>query len=179
MINDKPTILSHSVLICCVIFFMDLSFVIYHFNNTDHDTIGVHMLLEVVDGGLLEVAEVADAECPFGGGLPFEVDLLTEVGRRDEGGWYDVMVVVATIEDLVVRLSVIWTEHHAHQGEVGLVADKTRFLEEREGIADDGGWHHVQTGPCLGRVIRGGGVVEISQTEVRSTSTLQHQSAIE
>ena len=86
---------------------------------------GVDVLLEVIDVGLLVVAQVADAECPSGAELPVECEHLTEVGGTHEGGGHDIPVVVTSCKDLVVRLPVIRTEHNSQQGEVQLVGSRS------------------------------------------------------
>ena len=60
------------------------------------------MLLEVIDGGLLVVAQIADADIPLLARAPFQREQLSEGGGADEGGGYHVMVVVAKREDLVI-----------------------------------------------------------------------------
>ena len=53
------------------------------------------MLLEVVDLGLLVVAEVGQAQCPFFRTVPIYRCELAEGGGGNKSGGYDVMIVVA------------------------------------------------------------------------------------
>ena len=81
------------------------------------------MLFEVVDLQLLVVTQIAHGK---GGGLPqmpSHRKLLTERRGRDERGGHDVMVVVAQGENLVVRLSVVGTEHQTAERQVQLIAE--------------------------------------------------------
>ena len=83
------------------------------------------MLFQVVHLGLLVVAQIANAQH----GLWFtarkryvECEHVAQRGRRTDGRRHDVMIVVATREDFVVRLSVVGREHQACQGNAEFIA---------------------------------------------------------
>ena len=78
----------------------------------------VDVRLQVVDAGLLVVAEIAYAEGEAAAHLTVEGQLLTEGGGRDEGGGHQVVVVVAAREDFVVGLPVVRTEHQTDEGQL-------------------------------------------------------------
>ena len=80
-----------------------------------HKPMGIDMRFQVIDLGLLVMTEIADAEGPCTSGIPVDGELLPQVGCRDEGGRYDIVVVVALAEDLVIGLSVVRTEHDADE----------------------------------------------------------------
>ena len=105
---------------------------------------GVKMLLQVIHLQLLEVTEVTDAEVVPARDLPVEGDELSEGGGRDEGGGYDVMVVVATSEDLVIALSEVGREGQAYQGQVGFVAQGELLLPKCKGVFADGRRHDLE-----------------------------------
>ena len=64
---------------------------------------------------LLQVAKVAETERGERSEVDVRHDLVAHVGCGDEGGGHDVVVVVATGENLVVGLSVVGTEHDTHE----------------------------------------------------------------
>ena len=80
------------------------------------------MTLKTVDIRLLYVGEITESQ----GCLAADVDVCHELmahgGRRDEGGGHDIMVVVATVEYLIVGLSVVGREHHTCERQLHLVA---------------------------------------------------------
>ena len=76
---------------------------------------GIDVLLQVIHLGLLVVAQIAHSEVPLLARMPIDGKQLAYGGGRDEGGRYDIVIVVASCEDLVVRLSVIGTEHDTYQ----------------------------------------------------------------
>ena len=67
---------------------------------------------------MLVVAQVGEGERVAAGVVPVEGNYLPEGGGRDKGGGYDVMIVVAAGEYLVIALSVVWTEHQSYQWEL-------------------------------------------------------------
>ena len=99
---------------------------------------GIDVLLEVIDFGLLVVAQVADADVPLSACLPLEGEHLSQVGSTDSSCGYDVMVVVAKREDLVVGLSVVGAEHQSQQLYVRLIAQVEALAEEWEAEGGDG-----------------------------------------
>ena len=72
------------------------------------------------------------------------------------------MIIIPTREDLIVRLSVIRTEHQSHEGEVQLVAQGKMLLPDVETVGGDGGRHEVQGDPGLGGIIGIAHIVEKS-----------------
>ena len=80
---------------------------------------GVMMLFEVVDFGLLVVAQIANAELrrdvsPREGNV--ERERMAQGGCCTDSGRHDIMVVVAPRENLIVGLSIVGGEHQADQG---------------------------------------------------------------
>ncbi len=65
------------------------------------------MLLQIVHLLLLEVAEITYTEVVFGRDYPIEGEELSEGRGRDECSGYDVVIVVAAPENLVIALSEI------------------------------------------------------------------------
>ena len=82
------------------------------------------------------------------------------------------MVVVAAIEDLVVRLPVVRTEHQAKQREVQLVAQREVLLFDVEAVGGDACRHEVQSDTSLGGVVRRAHVVEEAEIEIRQAASL-------
>ena len=83
------------------------------------------------------------------------------------------MVVVATIEYLVIRLSVVGREADSRQGQCQLVASDKGFVEQLEAIAGNTRRHKVQMGASLGRIVAVGGVVDESQRGIHQSASLQ------
>ncbi len=76
----------------------------------------VDVLAKVVDLGLLHITQVTNTEgewCRVSGEGDVDSQHLAPLRSRDECRGYDVMVVVAPRENLVVRLPIVRREHDA------------------------------------------------------------------
>ena len=122
-------------------------------DDADEEAMYIHMLLQIVNSGLLVVAQIADTDGDPLASTPVERQLLTEGGGADEGRRHDVVVVVPEGEDLIVRLSVVRAEHHASEWQVQFVARGEVLSPETEAVDGDTRRHCVQTHSGLGGVV--------------------------
>ena len=136
---------------------------------------GIGVLLEVVDLGLLVVAEVSQAQRPFLSAMPIHRDELAEGGGRDEGCGYDVMIVVAPRKYFVVALSVVGTEHHAYQWQIELVTGGKTVATDVETIRGGSTRHDVECRTGLGGVVAAGHIVDGASAEVGGYTCLQFE----
>ena len=136
---------------------------------------GIGVLLEVVDLGLLVVTEIGQAQCPFWCAVPIHRGELAEGGGRNKSGGYDVMIVVAPRKDFVVALSVVGTEHHAYQWQVEFVTGCKTMTTDVETVRSSCTWHDVECSTSLGGVVAAGHVVDGASAEVGGYTSLQFQ----
>ena len=114
---------------------------------------GIDVLLEVIDCGLLVVTQIADLEIPLFARAPLQGEHLTEGGGADEGRWHDIMVVFPPSEYLVIRLSVVRTEHDADEWDIQFVAHAELLAEEWKVVCGNARRHQFQTGMHLCGII--------------------------
>ena len=131
------------------------------------------MILEIIDLGLLVVAQIGQAQCPAGAEVPVDGCHLAECGGRDECGGHDVVVVVALGKYLVVRLSVVGAEHYSDQRQHQPVADREWLTGYRKVVSGLGAGHDVDGCAGLGGIVAASHVVHKSQVGICGGAQLQ------
>ena len=118
----------------------------------DDERAAVLVLLDAVGLQLAQVTEVAHAQ-------PGAADGDVDGERLAQGEGVarmcgpEIVVVVATVEEVVVTLSILRHESHTEQGQVGLVVEGERLLADVEAVVGAQGGGQAQVGPCLGGVV--------------------------
>ena len=133
------------------------------------EQVGVVMILQVIHLRLLVVAKIPHAE----GGLPegeVEGQHVAHRGCRERCCDYHIAVVVAAIEYLVVRLSVVWREHDAEYRYGQLIAQVEGFLPQPEVPRSCCRRAGVDACTQLSGVIGITGIVEEAEVQVAHTS---------
>ena len=100
---------------------LSFSFSVKIFAEAHHDVVGILVILQVVEGGLIHLRHIAQAEGGTAEG-DFDREAVVHGGHVAGIGEEDVAVVVLQGKYLVVALSVVGGEGDAHEGEGELVA---------------------------------------------------------
>ena len=110
------------------------------------------MLLDVVDVELAQVGEVAEGEGGVADGNVNGKELAEGEGVAKVGG-ADVVIVVPTVEQVVVTLSVLRHEGGSKQGQVCLIVERKGLTLDSETVVgtDEDGSRKI--GSCLSRIV--------------------------
>ena len=89
------------------------------------------MALQVIDLGLLDIAEIAQAQVCFPDG-EIEGEELAHGRLVVQGGETDVLAEIPGDGHFIIRLSIFGREHQAHEREVQLVSQDERMILDAE-----------------------------------------------
>ena len=101
------------------------------FYPTKHESVGIAMLLDVIDMSLVDVQHIARPHDDVADGK-IQREEIAEAGAVEERGHGNVVVAIAFGEDFVVALPVLGDEHGSYHGDVQLIADYERPLPQTE-----------------------------------------------
>ena len=141
-------------------------------DESDEQDMGIDMSFQAVDFCLVVVAEIAHSPCALPKG-DVKGKHLAEGRCSVRSGDDDIMIIVALREDLIVRLSIVGTEHDTQEGNAELIANSDGHLANMKPIGGSTGRQDIQGNPCLERIVSIAGVIDETKVGIRYGTRLE------
>jgi len=141
-------------------------------DDTNQKTVLVSVLLQVIDVGLVEIAQITNAQNRRSN-RKIQRQHVPQRRCIERLRQHNVMVVVSLIKNFVVRLSVVWTEHQTDERNIDFVAQSDGMISYVEAIGCCCSRRQSQSRIRLRYIIRITRVIQETDSAVNQSASLK------